>query len=233
MITLRSRFILSSAAIGCALALSPSFVWAQQKPSATSRMYGEVGLMSNYVDKGITQSNKNISVGAGFGYQFGSQGRIGIDAASVNYQNESANVELAGFGEYKFIFTPNADLRIRNDLVRYFSEGIRNKVKVLLDQNFFDYHVLLFREDNFEGTKKPRNWFAFHKDWNFSPSVIFPTTVGYSMVENFDNYFDTRVGVSYLAGNLTASAFHTWVSNSSQFNGQADMAFFIVVAAKF
>jgi len=198
-----------------------------------SKMYGEVSLSSNYVDKGLTQSNKTISVGAGAGYWFGNQGRIGMRANSVNYQGESANVELAGFGEYKFLFTPNADLRIRNDLVRYFSEGIRNKVIVLLDQNFFNYHILALREDNFEGTKTPRNWFAFHKDWIYSPSVQINTTVGYSMVENYNNYFDTRAGLTYLTGNLAISVFNTYVSAANQFNGRADMAYFIVVAAKF
>jgi len=206
---------------------------AQQSGSSASKMYGAVSLQNNYVEKGITQSNKTISVGAESGYWFGSQGRIGIHANSVSYLGESATVELAGFGEYKFVFTPNADLRIRNDLVRYFAEGVRNKVVVLIDQNFFTYHVLLSREDNFEGTKKPRNWFAFHKDWIFSPSVQLNTTVGYSMVEDFDNYFDTRAGITYLTGNITASFVNTYVSAASQFAGRADTAFFVVLTAKF
>jgi uncharacterized protein (TIGR02001 family) len=215
------------------LLFGSSQIWAQQNTAATSRSYGEVSLSTNYIDKGITQSNKTISVGAGYGYQFGNTGRIGVAAASVNYVGESANVELSPFGEFKFVFTPNADLRIRNDLVRYFAEGVRNKVKVLLDQNFFDYHVMLFREDNFEGTKNPRNWFAFHKDWVYSPSVQFPTTVGYSMVEDFNNYFDTRVGVTYLTGNLTVSFVNTYVSSSSQFGGRADTSYALIIAAKF
>ncbi|MGZ5278442.1 MAG: hypothetical protein ACXWC9_00770 [Pseudobdellovibrionaceae bacterium] len=204
-----------------------------QSASGSSKMYGVASLQSNYVEKGLTQSNKTISIGAETGYWFGSQGRIGLHANSVSYLNESATVELAGFGEYKFIFTPNADLRIRNDLVRYFSEDTRNKVVVLIDQNFFTYHVLLSREDNFEGTKRPRNWFAFHKDWTFSPSVQLNTTVGYSMVEDFETYFDTRAAITYLAGNVTASLVNTYVSADSQFAGRAEMAFFVVLAAKF
>lgn len=206
---------------------------AQTRGPTASKMYGEVSLQSNYVDRGLSQSNKTISVGAEAGYWFGGQGRIGMHANSVSYVNETATVELAGFGEYKFIFTQNADLRIRNDLIRYFSQDTRNKILVLLDQNFFDYHVLVSREDNFEGTKKPRNWFAFHKDWIYSPSIQFNTTVGYSMVEDFDNYFDTRVGLTYLTGNITASLVNTYVSNSSQFGDEAETAFFVILAAKF
>jgi len=224
---------LSLSILGAMLCTTFSTLSEAQSGSSASKMYGVASLQSNYVEKGITQSNKTISVGAEAGYWFGGQGRIGVHANSVSYLGESATVELAGFGEYKFIFTPNADLRIRNDLVRYFAEGIRNKVVVLIDQNFFTYHVLLSREDNFEGTKRPRNWFAFHKDWIFSPSVQLNTTVGYSMVEDFDNYFDTRAGITYLTGNITASFVNTYVSAASQFAGRADTAFFVVLAAKF
>lgn len=206
---------------------------AQQKPAESARMYGEVGLSSNYVEKGLTQSNKTISVAAATGYQFAGQSRIGLNANSVHYEGENANVELDPFVEFKFTFTPNADLRMRNDMVRYFAEGVRNKVMLLLDQNFFTYHVLLFREDNFEGTKKPRNWFAFNKDWIYTPSIQFNTTAGYTMVENFDNYFDTRVGVTYLTSNITISFVNTYVSNASQFGGRADTAYFLILNAKF
>lgn len=211
--------------------LSPSL--AQQKSSTNMEVFGEVALHSNYVDKGLTQSDKGISVVTNLGYLLGPQGKIGINAASVKYQNESANVKLGVFGEYKFIFTPNADLRVRNDLVRYFSEGVRNKVEVLVDQNLFTYHVILFREDNFEGTKTPRNWFAFHKDWNYSTNIQFDTTFGYSMVENYNNYFDTRIGATYLSGKASFSVFNTYVSSSSQFAGRADIAYFLVVSVKF
>ncbi len=232
MINSSNRFILPL--LGALLCTTFSTLsGAQQRGPTASKMYGEVSLQSDYVDKGLTQSNKTISIGAEAGYWFGGQGRIGMHANSVNYVNESATVELAGFGEYRFVFTPNTDLRIRNDLFRYFSDSTRSKVAVLLDQNFFDYHVLLFREDNFEGTKKPRNWFAFHKDWIYSPSLQINTTVGYSMVEDYDNYFDTRAGLTYLTGNVSASVFNTYVSNNSQFGDKADTAFFVAVAAKF
>jgi uncharacterized protein (TIGR02001 family) len=226
------RFTVKSVGLFIAALIVSSLSLAQQTPSI-SKLYGEVSLMSNYVDKGLTQSDAGISVGAGAGYAFGTQGRIGLHAASVNYPGEDANVEVAGFGEFKFVFTPNSDLRLRNDWIRFTPENQRDRVAVLLDQNIFTYHVLLFREDNFEGTKKPRNWFAFNKDWNYSTSIQLNATVGYSMVDGYDNYFDTRVGASYLTGPVTISLVNTYVSEPDQFGNRADMAFFLVVAAKF
>jgi uncharacterized protein (TIGR02001 family) len=200
-----------------------------------SKMYGEIALQTNYVDRGLTQSNKSMSIDAGVGYWFGGQGRIGFNATSVSFVNESANSEIRAFGEYKFVFSGNSDLKLRNDVIRYFSEDKRNNTLITLDQNFFGYHLLFKRDDNFEGTKTHRNWFGFHRDWPLGTSVQLNTTFGYSILEiaGFNNYFDSRVGLSYLTSNLTLSLIGTTTSAPSQFNGTADTFVFFVVAAKF
>lgn len=224
---LLSVFFILAASLG-----SINSAFAQTNP-AISKMYGDIGLTSNYVDRGITQSNKTISLGAGLGYWFGAQGRIGFESASVNFPNESANVEIRAFGEYKFVFNPNADLKVRDDLVRYFAEGTRNKMQVTLDQNLFGYHFLVSREDNFEGTKNPRNWFALHHDWPLGSSSQINATVGYSMVEGYNSYFDGLFGVSYLMSNVILSLSTTYVSSAEQFNGMANQFFIFGLNAKF
>jgi uncharacterized protein (TIGR02001 family) len=203
-----------------------------QSSSGISEMMGEINIMSNYVDKGITQSNKSACVLTNIRYEIG-QGKIGVQAANVQYENEETNLKAGIFGEYKFVFTANTDLRIRNDLVRYFSDSNRSKIQVLLDQNLFSYHVLLMREDNFEGTKKTRNWYGFGKDWLLSGSFILNTTVGYSMVDSFDNFFDVYLGVTYKGQKISPTLATTYVSNSSQFNGAADLATFLVLNIQF
>lgn len=214
----------------CFLILFFSFPFAEAQ---TSKLVGEISIRSNDVDRGITQSNKGPSVGAGFGYMFGKEGKIALDSASVAFPGEGANVRLGFFGEYKFIFSPTADLKVRNDWVRYFSEDKRNKTIISLDQNFSGWHILVSREDNFEGTKTARNWFGLHRDFPMG-SLILDTTLGYSQVASpFDNYFDTRVGLTYPSTNLSISLFNTYVSKADQFNGQADMAFFILLVVNF
>lgn len=226
------KFILGASLVLIVLQCTSKKVFAQST-SNISKMYGEIGLTTNYVDRGITQSNKGPSLNAGLGYHFGGQGKIGLEAASVNYPNESANVEMRVFGEYKFVFSQNADLRLRDDLVRYFSEDTRSKMLVSLDQNIMGYHILVSREDNFEGTKKPRNWFALHKDWPFGTSYQLTGTVGYSMVENYDAFFDALAGVNYLVSNMTFGLSTTYVSSSSQFQGMADQFFIFSFNAHF
>ena len=227
MISILRSIVFLSILNFCALAT------AQVSATPSNKMYGEVRVMSNYVAKGITQSNKGPSIGAGLGYFFGPQAKIGFEAASVKYPDEGTNVEMRLLGEYKFIFSATSDLRVRNDFFRYFSEGDRNKVLVTLDQNFFTYHILYSYEENFEGTKSPRSWFAFQHDFSYSPTFVIPVTAGYSMVSGYSNFFDTRAGFAYLSPNITAGVYHTYVSTASEFDGQADMAFLIELLAKF
>lgn len=208
--------------------LTGSFAFAQ-----TSKMVGEVALMSNDVERGITQTNKSPAVNAGFGYLFGAQGKIGVNAGSVSYPNESVNVKMMIYGEYKFIFSPTSDLKVKNDWVRYFSQGQRNKVIISLDQNLSGYHIMALREDNFEGTKEGRNWFGLAKDWGMG-SFILNTTLGYSQVASpFENFFDTRVALTYPKNNLSISLVNTYVSKAAQFSGAADMAFFLIIGVTF
>lgn len=200
----------------------------------SSRLYGGVGLTTNYVYRGLTHSKKSPSMNAALGYAFGNNGRIGFEGASVSYLDENANLEVRLLTDYKFVFTQATDLQFRLDWVRYFPEGIRDKVIVTLDQNLWGYHILASREDNFEGTKNPRNWFGLHKDWAYTQSIQFNTTFGYSMPTGYNSYFDTRVAATYLFSNtFTIALVNTYVSAASQFAGRGDTAFFLTLDAKF
>lgn len=235
MINPRFAFIISALFIFVVIHFLVSPAHAQGASQEISRMYGEITLMSNYVEKGLTQSDKNPSLGAELGYGFGAQGKIGFVAYSVKYPAEDTSVSMQAYGEYKFIFTPATDLKIRNDLVRYFSEDTRNNILIKLDQNFFGYHVLFEYEDNFEGTKSNRNWFGFHKEWPFYSIYQIDFTGGYSMLDlpGYNNYFDTKTGISYVKPNFSVGIFHTFTSQASQFHGQGDMFFLLELVANF
>ncbi len=217
--------------LGFILFFSP-MAMAQNKDSGVSELLGDLKIMTNYQERGITQSGRNAAIYLDLGYEIGA-GRVGGAAANSQYDYELVSGEARVYGEYKFVFTPNTDLRIRNDLVRYFEESRRSKIVVLLDQNLFSYHVLFQREDNFEGTKKMRNWYGFGKDWILSQSFKINTTVGYSMVENYDNFFDTYVGFTMVGSKLNVTIANTYISKSAQFGGAADPSTFLILDIKF
>jgi len=228
--------IFKSTLLFITLVLIGPTVLAQQGGGSSPRLYGDIKLTSNYIEKGLTQTDKNPAVIAGFGYWFGPQGRIGVQASNVKYQAYDSTMRADVFGEYKFIFTPNADLKLKTNYSQYSPAAGRNNLLTGLDQNLFTYHFLFEHDDNFEGTKSRRDWVAFHKDWNLATSYLFSVTVGYSMLQqsSLNNYIDTRVGLSFISNNFFAGIFHCYNSQSSQFAyGQGDMAFLIEAGVKF
>ncbi len=231
----KTKFIFFSSLVLLVIQCSFKSVHAQDKSAAIapSGLKGQVGLTSNYIDRGITQSANGVSMNTSLYYRFGDLGKLGLGAASVKYRNESATVETRLFGEFKFIFTPNSDLLIRNDLLRYFSEDRRNKVSFTLDQNFFSYHILFSREDNFEGTSNKRNWFAFQKEWNLWADFPIDSHLGYSMVEGYDSYFDLMAAIQYKITDFKVALGISYVSSSTQFNGAADPSGFFKLNAEF
>jgi uncharacterized protein (TIGR02001 family) len=211
-------------------------VFAQQSAGSGPRLYGDIKLTTDYVEKGLTQTDKNPSVIAGFGYWFGPQGRIGVQASNVEYEAFDSTMRADVFGEYKFLFTPNADLKLKTSYSQYSPAAGRNNLLTGLDQNLSTYHFLFEHDDNFEGTKTRRDWVAFHKDWNLDTSYLFSVTVGYSMLQKtgLKNYIDTRIGASYASTNFFAGIYHCYNSKASQFtDGQGDMAFLIEGGVKF
>ena len=151
----------------------------------------------------------------------------------VKYQFEEANVEARLLGEFKFNFSPTTNLRIRNDFIRYFPADLRNRIEMSIDLDWSGYHVIALRDDNFEGSRNARTWYAFYKNWAMGTSTSVDTTFGYSIIPGYSSFFDSRLGLNYASGNMTYSVVNTYVSAASQFNGRADMMFFAIVAAKF
>jgi uncharacterized protein (TIGR02001 family) len=213
----------------------PALARAQTSGPTGPRVYGDILLASDYNDKGLTQTDHNPAIIAGFGYWFGQQGRIGVQASNAKYKNFDSNLRSDLFAEYKFFFSQNTDLKIKTSYSYYSPSDGRNNLLTGLDQNIFSYHFLYEHDDNFEGTKSRRDWVAFHKDWSLATTFQFNFTVGYSMLQDsaLKNYIDTRVGVSYVGNNFVAGIFNCYNSQASQFDGQGDMAFVLQAGVKF
>jgi uncharacterized protein (TIGR02001 family) len=207
----------------------------QQNAYSQSRIYGEMTLETNYVDKGLSQSEQKPAFETGLGYMFNSQGRIGFQAASVSYANESVNLEMRLLGEYRFIFNSSFDLRVREDITNYSASGQRNNMIMTFDFGAYGYHTLISQENNFEGTKTQRTWLGFHKDWLMGGGSV-GTTVGYSLINSssgYTSYFDTRLGYTYNFTNTSLSLYNTYNSGASQFGGRGDLSFFAAIQVKF
>lgn len=210
------------------LALSFAFIsstsWAQQKPAPENnrKLYGEALITNNYVDKGITQSDKSWALQAGFGYRMGPQARLGLWGSSVKLPTNDESVNLRLYFDVKMEFTTNTDLILRYDFNRYFQSDVHNGSIFSLDFQSVGYHVLVEMNDNWEGTHTSTTWFGFRKEYSIPWNLVFTPTVGYSQVsaEGYKNYFDIRAPIGYRFAEVLYELGVTTTSESSQFAGR-------------
>lgn len=200
-----------------------------------SKMFAEINLNTNYVEKGITQTDKNPSLQADVGYQY-SSGRIGVWSSNVKYANSSDEyLNMRPYLSFRIDTSATTDISLRYDFNRYFKSSTRDGSIIGIDLNLYGYHVIYEQQEKWEGTSSNRTWYGFSKTWNAPSALTYDTTFGYSMVgaDGFSNYFDTRLGANYRSGDFIYSLIHTYNSGASQFNGAGDMAFIFMIAVKF
>ena len=223
-----------------ALTLHVSTAWSQQKSDSRSdkgnKLYGEASIVSNYVDKGVTQSDKAPALQAGFGYQMGPQARLGLWGSSVKFPSGGENLNLRFYADVKMDFTSNTNLILKYTFNRFFQADQHNGTILGLDFASFGYHVLFEMDDNFEGQKSGgATWYAFKKDFQLPASFILTPQLGYTQttVSGYNSYFDTRVSLGYKFADVFYELVNTYNSNSSQFSGRGEMAFLFALTVRF
>ena len=197
------------------------------------KLYGEVGLLTNSIEHGYTQTDKSWAMQAGLGYRW-SQFRMGIWGSSVHFPDSSDDLNLRLNMAYKFIFTTNADLTARYDFNRYYPAGSRNGGIIGLDLNMFKYHVLYEKNDNWENVGEATRW-GFARDWQIPWNLLLNLNAGYDMltVDGYSNYFDIKTTVSARYADVTYFLGNSYNSNPGQANGRGDLAFFLGLNAQF
>jgi uncharacterized protein (TIGR02001 family) len=202
---------------------------------ASNKLYGEAAIVSNYVDKGITQSDKGPALQAGFGYRMGPQARLGIWGSSVKFPDGDENLNLRLYFDVKVDFTTNTNLVLRYDFNRYFQGDTHNGNLLTLDLDTFTYHVMAEMNSNWEATQTSATWFGFRKEYSLSRGFVLNPGLGYTQLSatGYTNYFDARLGVGYKLADILYELAMTYNSNSSQFSGRGNMFFLLAINAKF
>jgi uncharacterized protein (TIGR02001 family) len=213
----------------------PSLGQKKDDTSSAKKIYGVAAVLTNYVDKGLTQSDKSWALQAGFGYQMGPQARLGLWGSSVKLPSNTENMNLRLYFDVKIDFTPNTGVILKYDFNRYFQSESHNGNILTADFLAFGYHITLEQNSNWEGTSNASTWFGFSKAYNLPASFIFTPQLGYSQLSTtgYNNYFDARAEVGYKFAEVMYAIAATYTSAPSQFNGQGDMAILFSLNAKF
>lgn len=232
-----SKLILQlSLLFGSTLLCAQSFAQEDTKnDTPTFRMTGDIALLSNYIDHGLTQTNKDPSLQGAFSFNFGPQFKLGVWGSNVNYQGPE-HFLLKLNAELKVAFSSTSDAKLGYYDNRYFKTTTRDGSTLYLTVNTYGYKFRFESNTNWEGTNLATTYYAIGKVFDINTNWKWDNEVGYSILNSktYADYFDARTVAIYKGGSnvmyhlgLTAS------SNPGQFNGTGDIMPYVGAAVSF
>ncbi|MBI4193719.1 MAG: hypothetical protein HY526_01430 [Betaproteobacteria bacterium] len=120
-----------------AAAFAPGFALAQQAPASPHTFTGNVGLFSQYIFRGLTQTNKDPAIQGGFDYSHASGLYVGTWASNISWLTDSSTVtgytsssmEWDFYGGFRGTFG-KSDFGYDVGLLYYYYPGSHNTVLV-------------------------------------------------------------------------------------------------------
>ncbi|MGZ3746180.1 MAG: TorF family putative porin [Pseudobdellovibrionaceae bacterium] len=200
------------------------------------KMNGDLGLLSNFVKHGLTQTNKDPSLQGDFNFNFGPQFKMGLWGSNVNYLS-TEHFLLRLNAELKVQISSTTDFKLGIFNNHYFKTNSRDGNTTYLLVTTHDYRIRYESETNWEGTQSSSTYFSFGKLTELSQAWNWDNEVGYTMVgvSTMSNYFDLRTSFVYKGGNnILYQITGTATSAPSQFsNGQGDTALLVGASTNF
>lgn len=216
--------------------------WAQQqdnekKDVPTFKMNGDVSLLSNYVVHGLTQTNKDPSLQAGFGFNFGPQFKLGLWGSNVNYES-TEHFLLKLNAELRIVISATTDIKLGFNNNRYFKTTTRDGGTTYFLLTTYGYRVRYEGDSNWEGTETATTYYSFGKAIDLSPTWKWDNEAGYTMIADVDDitsYFDLRTSFLYKSAgsNVVYQITATGTSAAAQFNGRGDIAVLVGATVSF
>lgn len=185
-----------------ALAQTPPGPEAGQIP--TFHMTGDVGLLSNYINRGLTYTDQDPALQGSFWFNFGSQFRLGVWGSNVNFADESTHFNLHLNADIRVVFSPNSNLTLRFTDEQYFDSSLRRGRITGIVLNTFNLKTTIETLTNWEGTGEGATYYNFRYKWEFNPAFYTEASLGYSQVKSadFSSYFDGGGYINYKGGQI-------------------------------
>lgn len=215
----------------------PSFAQEDAKGNIPDfKMNGEVSLLSNYVEHGLTQTDKDPSLQAAFGFNFGPQFKMGIWGSNVNFDS-TEHFLLKINAELKVQISTTTDFKLGYFNNQYFKTDTRNGNTTYLVITSHGYRVRYEQNSNWEGTDERSTYYSFGKSFDLNQNWKWDNEVGYTMISDvpeIENYFDLRTSFLYKGGsNIIYQISATGTSSPSQFHGQGDIFGYVGASTSF
>jgi uncharacterized protein (TIGR02001 family) len=182
-----------------------SLITTQSSSAQATNMSANVGVTSNYIWRGMTQSDKHFSVSAGLDYSHNSGFYLGGWAASVDF-NDNTNAELDAYAGYQISLN---DVNVDVGYLYYGYQGGD-------DLNFSELYLRTSYKNFTVGFSSlvDSQWGAEFAEMNYleasyqvdlANEISINIHAGHWLLTDADNFQDFSIAISKAGFSLTAS----------------------------
>lgn len=216
--------------------------FAQSSGSSTSstqptfRMNGSAQLTSNYIEKGLTQTDADPGLQADFWFNLGSQFRVGVWGANVSYDSASStHFWLKMNADVRVDFSQTSNLIIKYSNNQFFRSNNRDGNTIGVHLDFSGYKVLYEIDNNWQGTQEGATYAGLGKDFPIWNTWVWANQGGYTIPEadGVQSFFDYRTGLGKKFRDIFAIVSVSYSNASGAFKDQGELAGFLSVSVKY
>ncbi len=194
------------ASLALALSAVPFAAFAQEE--AESPFSWELTAVSDYVWRGVSQSDENPTGQAGFTYTSPVGVYAGVWASGVDFGGNKPDFEVDGFVGYNVDFSKSVNFDIMLNRYAYPDAGELNFNELITTTTFAEaYSLTVAYTDDFGGSETDAWYVAGGASFGLPQDFSLDLGVGRSMFEDEygEDYTDWSVGVSRNWGPVSAA----------------------------
>ena len=212
--------------------------FAQTSGSSTSstkptfRMNGSAQLTSNYIEKGLTQTDGDPGLQADFWFNLGSQFRVGVWGANVSYDSaSSSHFWLKMNADVRVDFSQTSNLIIKYSNNQFFRSNNRDGNTIGIHLDFSSYKVLYEIDSNWQGTQEGATYAGLGKDFPIWNTWVWANQGGYTIPEadGVQSFFHYETGLGKKFQDIFAIVSISYSNASGAFKDQGELAGFLSV----
>jgi len=180
--------------------------------AATSNLSWNFSLTSDYVFRGVTQTNKDIAVQGGLDYAFGDSGwYVGVWGSNVDLGSGSPDLEIDTYVGWSHDLNDDWNIDLLVDRYNYLGES---NAYGNIDYNEYigklTYNGMItltaVYADNYANLDYSETYFNISGNWDVGNDFNLNAGIGHSdFSDGVDGYTDWNVGVSRQFGPMNAS----------------------------
>lgn len=186
------------------LFFATSLSFAAEKAGSSQPTYlvsGSAQLLSHFVDRGLSVSDKNPALNASFLFNLGPQFRFGFWGSNIsNVTSPDDNLWLKIVADVKIEISSNAKLFFYINDDHFYKSNLRNGQEVGFNLDWSNYFYQVEFMNNFQGSRTNAEYYKGGKKFNLFSNTTGSLGVGYTMqhADGYSNYLDVKATANYL-----------------------------------